>query len=341
MRILLLLAYKYRSSTRHWLFKYFPDLKLTILDFEQPPTPLRWSIALLRQTITALSIYRRYDVVFSHGLSSILPLAFVHSLLHRNKPKFVGVDIAANRGILFSPLLRIAVKSLDAIVCFTTAQRNWWNKTVSYKAKFVHLGWDDSALQSVIGRKPRPKSYIFSGGMIARDYRTLFQATSGLHQRMLIVAGRDPVAGKTGLEQTTVPNDAEIYFEVPYLRFLELMASAKMIAIILKDVPYAAGQSVLLEAMAMGKPIVVTRTSGTVDYVEDEKTALLVEPGNSSDLREKIRQILNDSELRNSLAKNARAKWKKRFTPEVMCAKIAEIIRQVRGSSVGNNASIY
>ena len=69
-----------------------------------------------------------------------------------------------------------------------------------------------------------------------------------------------------------------------------------------------------MNAMTLGKPIMITKTAGIIDYVGDGKTVLLVEPGNASQLKEKIFLVWKDVSLRRTLGTNARSKWPKEFT---------------------------
>ena len=57
--------------------------------------------------------------------------------------------------------------------------------------------------------------------------------------------------------------------------------------------------------MTFGKAVVVTETLGTADYVEDGKTAVLVEPGSAVALRAAIERLLGDPQETESLGKRA------------------------------------
>jgi glycosyltransferase involved in cell wall biosynthesis len=326
MRVLHLVAYKFDTSRRHWLTDFYPAIEVSVLDFEMASTPVYWLLALTKQTLKALAIYRRYDLVLGNGMATILPLAFVQSFLHRSRPKIVGIDISANRvGRGLTMIFRIAVRPISAIICYTRAQRDWWAREVGYrKAQFVPIG--DSNFDGVRGTEG---DYIFSGGYIARDYPTLVRAAADLGERVILVVGPDPVTGRTGLEQTTLPKNVKVYTRTSLKRFLELMSRSRMVVLAMQDKPYAAGQMVLLQAMSMGKPIIVTRTAGTIDYVEDGKTALLVEPNNVVQVKEKILLISRDAELRKNLGRNARTKWEKEFTFDAMLQKTSAVIASV------------
>jgi glycosyltransferase involved in cell wall biosynthesis len=62
----------------------------------------------------------------------------------------------------------------------------------------------------------------------------------------------------------------------------------------------------LFEYMAMGKGIVASRLGQIKDVLTDEETALLVEPGNASDLSEAIMRLTDSRTLREQLGSAAR-----------------------------------
>jgi len=63
--------------------------------------------------------------------------------------------------------------------------------------------------------------------------------------------------------------------------------------------------SVILEAMASGKPIIATRVGGVPELVNDE-IGILINPEDSVGLAEAINKLLQDKELRERMGKNAR-----------------------------------
>jgi glycosyltransferase involved in cell wall biosynthesis len=64
----------------------------------------------------------------------------------------------------------------------------------------------------------------------------------------------------------------------------------------------------MLEAMAAGLPVVVTRVGGLPDVVQDGCDGLVVEPGDPLALRDAISTLAGDPNLRESLGRAARAK---------------------------------
>jgi len=69
--------------------------------------------------------------------------------------------------------------------------------------------------------------------------------------------------------------------------------------------------AVTLDAMAFELPIIATNVYGIPEQIEDNKQGILIPPGNSDLLAQKIEFLLNNPELAQSNAKNAYQKLKK------------------------------
>lgn len=70
----------------------------------------------------------------------------------------------------------------------------------------------------------------------------------------------------------------------------------------------------LMEAMAVGRPLVATRTGGTPEIVSNEETGLLYEPGNAAELAHRIIRLLTDSALSSRLTAAGRARVEARYS---------------------------
>lgn len=85
--------------------------------------------------------------------------------------------------------------------------------------------------------------------------------------------------------------------------------------------------TVLLEAMAMGVPVVATDVSGSRELVQDGVTGRLVPPHNPARLAEAILETLADREQAQALANQAR-RYASQFTIERAAGRYAEIYEQ-------------
>jgi glycosyltransferase involved in cell wall biosynthesis len=66
--------------------------------------------------------------------------------------------------------------------------------------------------------------------------------------------------------------------------------------------------NVVLEAMAMGLPVIATRIGGIVDLIEENTTGILIRPGDADELAIALRGLLSDAGLRASLGLAARSR---------------------------------
>jgi glycosyltransferase involved in cell wall biosynthesis len=73
-----------------------------------------------------------------------------------------------------------------------------------------------------------------------------------------------------------------------------------------------------VEAMAASKPVIVTRSGGPEEIIEDQCTGLLVPPADSTALAAKICELLAHPERAAVLAQSARAKVESMFTIDKM-----------------------
>ena len=85
---------------------------------------------------------------------------------------------------------------------------------------------------------------------------------------------------------------------------------------------------VLVEAMALGKPLVATAAGGPTEIIEHGVSGLLVPPGDSVSLADAIGRILNEPGLASSLSVGARRRADL-FTEEAMAEGIAKVLNRV------------
>jgi glycosyltransferase involved in cell wall biosynthesis len=79
----------------------------------------------------------------------------------------------------------------------------------------------------------------------------------------------------------------------------------------------------LVEAMAVGTPVVAARVGGMVDIVEDGETGVLVEPGNAEALAEGIISIISNPELGKALGQAGQKRVQELFTWEQVTHNLA------------------
>jgi glycosyltransferase involved in cell wall biosynthesis len=89
----------------------------------------------------------------------------------------------------------------------------------------------------------------------------------------------------------------------------------------------------IMETLALGKPVIGARIGGIPEMVKDHETGLTFESGNSADLSEKIRQLLDNPARAAEMGRNARMFAEREFDIESHYAKLMEIYEKALSKS--------
>ncbi len=87
--------------------------------------------------------------------------------------------------------------------------------------------------------------------------------------------------------------------------------------------------NVLLEAMALGKPIVATRVGAAEELIEDGVTGLPVPPGDEETLAEAVIKVLSREDKGRGLGERAKRRVEGRFSVEVMVDKTEKLYERL------------
>jgi hypothetical protein len=118
-----------------------------------------------------------------------------------------------------------------------------------------------------------------------RDYRPLIEAAPQVEARITIASNE--------LDTLRMPPNVRAGPVSPE-RFTELSRDATVVVVPLRvGTDRSAGQQTYLNAMALGKPVIVTDAPGVRDYIDDRETGLIVPAGDTEALAGAIRWVLD------------------------------------------------
>jgi glycosyltransferase involved in cell wall biosynthesis len=86
---------------------------------------------------------------------------------------------------------------------------------------------------------------------------------------------------------------------------------------------------VVLEAMALGRPVIATAIGGSPEQVVPDKTGFLIPPADTHALAEKLRTLLTDPALRDRMRQAGRERVAKDLCLDRTVEGITAIYRQV------------
>ena len=85
----------------------------------------------------------------------------------------------------------------------------------------------------------------------------------------------------------------------------------------------------LLEALAMSKPCVASRTGGIEDIIKDGENGILTDVGDSKAIAEAVIKLMSDEKLRDRMGQSGRAAVLARFTLDRMAADIIKMYKDI------------
>jgi glycosyltransferase involved in cell wall biosynthesis len=185
--------------------------------------------------------------------------------------------------------------------------------------EFVKFGVD----KQFFAAQPYPdRPLVLSiGGDRHRDPATLFRALQVVHERVpsaqIIVQSKSPLPPPPGVEKVAHVSHSELR---------ELYARASVIAVATANNLHASGMTVGLEAMATGRPVVMTRTPGMEDYVNDGVSGFLTAPTDHLDLAAGVVRLLEQPDLGHRMGLAGRREVEDGMTTAHLARRLSELI---------------
>jgi glycosyltransferase involved in cell wall biosynthesis len=271
---------------------------------------------------------RKYKSVFALSERVGIPFASLHRALPRTRP-FISMFTcwSARQEKVITRLNLFLGMDLIIVKCQAMRENFLALGARPNRVRVIPFGVDHRYF-SPLPTVPQRKGLILAVGEVrTRDYASLFQAVDGLPVDVLVAASGSWYARtKQTKVQVQPPRNVVVsgHFGPEELR--RLYAQSQFVVLPITDVPFSAGVTSLLEAMSMERAVIVTRSRGIMDYVEDGVTALVVSPGNAAELRRAIVFLLAHPEQARRLGRNARQRIEQELNLDLYVDRIAETL---------------
>jgi glycosyltransferase involved in cell wall biosynthesis len=273
---------------------------------------------------------KRYDAIFTDGEQVGLPLAVLGRLTGRRLPVHVMIVhiLSVPKKAKLVKLLRLA-PLVDRYVVYASSQRRFLIDELGVPEGAVALTsfmvdtsfWAPEAAAA----RPGPRM-ICSAGLERRDYPTMMAAVRDLDVRVVLAAASPWSKQADSTAHAAVPANVEVT-KLGFADLRQLYADAAFVVMPLVDTPFQAGVTTILEAMAMGRAVVCTRTEGQTDVITDGVDGVYVAPADPSALRATITALLDDPERAAGLGARARAHVVAEADVAVYAARLAAVTR--------------
>jgi glycosyltransferase involved in cell wall biosynthesis len=278
--------------------------------------------------LASLRTANEADVVFATTDTAGIPLIILKraGLL---RPPLVYVAIGLPERLMqlrWRPTRRLyagALRRADTIVAYSQSEAEWlraWLAPGAPAVLFLPFGVDVEAFSPDPSRS-EDVDVVSVGADPRRDF-DLLKAVAANHPklRFRIVATKDH-ARSLGTLPTNVTLETDLSLE----QVRDGLAAARVVALPVRRNSYSGATTVLLQAMAMAKPVVVSRTDAISEgyALQDGVNCRLVEPGNADAFERALLETLADS---RSLGSRARETVEREFSWKRYTDKLWEIL---------------
>jgi glycosyltransferase involved in cell wall biosynthesis len=279
----------------------------------------------LVEALCATRQLSHHNIVLSTSEKIAIPLAVLLELTRQNIPHIV-IGHKLSTGLKTSVLRRPRVcQNFTHMICVSQAQRDYAIQHLNISDTCVDFVYDKVDHRYFTPVVSDTDDYILTVGKEQRDYRTLLQAVASTGIKLIVVASSPwSTHAIADIEET---GDIVVMSGISYQKLKDLYANARLVVVPLFDVDYAAGVNTVLEAMAMAKPVIVSKTRGIVDYVKDGETGIFVPPEDANALKDAILSLRDRPQQQTRLGTNARQVVEEKMNLDRYVERVTEIVR--------------
>ena len=296
--------------------------------------------------INSLTVLRKInpDLLQIQGLFWI-PTAYLIKIVLR-----IPIIVRAQGSDVYYPASRLRrfypylLKKADAVVVLTNDMSNALRNICDREIVIIPTGIDlDSHVplprneaRTTLGMKLEEVIILFVGRLHPiKGVNYLLEAMEIIKRsvpniRLMIVGdGKERERLEERSEQLRLVDIVTFVGQVPNNRVHEYMSAGDVFVLPSLSEGFA---NVNLEAMAAGLPIIATRVRGIPEFIIDRKNGFLVNPGDATDLADKLLVLIKDRELRTKISKQ-NLKDVKKYSLDNIARQLEGVYHQVTESS--------
>lgn len=294
-----------------------------------------------------------YDTILTDQESAGIILALLFKLpFTRRKHVMISHYLTPAKKQIFFRRLKVQSR-IDRTICYSTAQEQVARQQLGLRKDQVSLilhpadsrFWcparseaeieaDGELLRQAGLFLPTAAPVICSAGLEFRDYGTLIDAVKHMPGDIhVVIAAASPWSKRTNTAANVeLPENVHVVALKP-LQLRALYRRALVVALPLFDVDFQAGSLVAYEALACGRPVVITRTRGQADIVQAGVTGLYVPPGDVDAMAEALNELLVDPERAAMMGRAARERVEAGLNLDTYLAQMVAVVREVSGDA--------
>lgn len=262
-------------------------------------------------------------------------LATVHDVLFLALPQYAG---GLHRRLYVKGMYAALRRKAHAVLCVSDFTKNELARLTGRgraELRTTHLGLDDSWFRVEKRRRPHPGSFLLFVGLVKphKNLEALVEAfgsiKDGIPHDLLIVGRKEGfITGDEAVISRAAALGDRVRFTGHVGEDLLRQYFAHADALVLPSLYEGFGLPPL-EAMACSTPVIVSNAASLPEVCGD--AALYCDPHSPSDIADKIRWLVNDAGLRETLRQRG-LKHARRFTWDRCAAQTVEAIERSLGT---------
>lgn len=301
--------------------------------FKEPPEILR--------RIFGFRLIHAFSFFFSFGYDIVFGASLMYMLFWKRfiptRTRFVILNFSLVR--LFesnkdNPLklkcIHFLLKGADAVVNVSEWQQDYLERVCPYLKGKMYVVFGNVDTDFYQSGTERNKNYFAVGRDNGRDYNTLIEAAKRLPEVQFVIA-----CSERNLESVKeVPNNVTAHFDFRYPQVKEALEKSRAMLLITHPDKHfegadCSGQTVLMEAMASGIPVIMTRKAYLPEYADDGEEILTVAPYDVDGIVSCIQRLEEDAELRIRMGRLARSRAERDLSSKKMGERLARVFQSV------------
>jgi glycosyltransferase involved in cell wall biosynthesis len=288
------------------------------------------------RVLASADAFNRADVVFSTVDTVGIPLALLGGL-GRVRPPVVYAAIglperlAQLRGGPARRLFAAAFGRLDTVFAYGSSEvdeLHGWLDGHGPKVEFVAFGVDQEYF------RPQPDAavehdVVSIGADPRRDFELLLEVARRQPDRTFRVVASSDNARQLGV----LPANVQLDVDIPFGRVRDCLLSARVVALPVHENSYSGATTTLLQGMACGKPVVVSRTAAIARgyHLDDDVNCRLVPPGDADAFEQAVLDVLDDPSRAEALGRNARDTVERHLTWTRYTGELGRLLSDAAG----------
>lgn len=321
-------------------------IEVDLLPYEKYPILRKMGAKLklgnLDQQLRAMVCQGNYDLVYFSGPNDTVVLSLLKHLGIFRKPLVVKLERPFRDTVINRLIVKSFVHGHDKVLCLS--QRLYDQLCNDYKIPVEQLGileWGPHLLPyrttHDLPAESQDHSFLISAGGEKRDYNTLVSAFQGIDFPLRVYC-----TGKSAPNPTKVSPNVNVFYSdrlekktLTFPQMLEQYRRSYAVAIPLDIPPHRAsysnsyGLTSLLDALALGKAVLMTRNLQIDIDIEKEKIGFWLDYQDVSGWQQAISYLLAHPEEVQEMGDRANYLAQHKYNLENYSAQLAQQLKQV------------